>query len=371
VVKKLTSGVEALLKSNGVDIYRGVGKINRNKNVVVNDKQILKADKVILAGGSKVNRINIPGIESPKVFTSDDILSTTEVPETLAVIGGGVVGIELGQSFASFGSKVIVIEALDRIIPMIDHEASDLLTQTLRKKGMEIITSARITEIVDKDNRLEIKIDGHDSVFADKALLAIGRVPDTEGIGEVQFEMERGKIKVDKYMETSVKGIYAPGDVNGLWMLAHTAFRMGEVAAENAVKGNHREANLHSAPSVVYTLPEVAMVGLTEEKAREKYGDVRVGKFQFVANGRALASGDTTGFVKVIADNRYGEILGVHIIGPMAAEIINQASLIVEMEITVDEVVKTIYGHPTYSEALFEACADALGEAIHIPKKRK
>jgi dihydrolipoamide dehydrogenase len=371
VVKKLTSGVEGLLKSNGVDIYRGVGKINRNKNVVVNDKQILKADKVILAGGSKVNRINIPGIESPKVFTSDDILSTTEVPETLAVIGGGVVGIELGQSFASFGSKVVVIEALDRIIPMIDHEASDLLTQTLRKKGMEIITSARITEIVDKDNRLEIKIDGHDSVFADKALLAIGRVPDTEGIGEVQFEMDRGKIKVDKYMETSVKGIYAPGDVNGLWMLAHTAFRMGEVAAENAVKGNHREANLHSAPSVVYTLPEVAMVGLTEEKAREKYGDVRVGKFQFVANGRALASGDTTGFVKVIADNRYGEILGVHIIGPMAAEIINQASLILEMEITVDEVVKTIYGHPTYSEALFEACADALGEAIHIPKKKK
>ena len=371
VVKKLTSGVEGLLKSNGVDIYKGVGKINRNKNVVVNDKQILKADKVILAGGSKVNRINIPGIESPKVFTSDDILFTTEVPETLAVIGGGVVGIELGQSFASFGSKVVVIEAMDRIIPMIDHEASDLLTQTLRKKGMEIITSARITEIVDKDNRLEIKIDGHDSVFADKALLAIGRVPDTEGIGEVQFEMDRGKIKVDKYMETSVKGIYAPGDVNGLWMLAHTAFRMGEVAAENAVKGNHREANLHSAPSVVYTLPEVAMVGLTEEKAREKYGDVRVGKFQFVANGRALASGDTVGFVKVIADNRYGEILGVHIIGPVAAEIINQASLIVEMEITVDEVVKTIYGHPTYSEALFEACADALGEAIHIPKKKK
>ncbi|HOV35007.1 MAG TPA: dihydrolipoyl dehydrogenase [Dysgonamonadaceae bacterium] len=371
VVKKLTSGVEGLLKSNDVDIYKGVGKINRNKNVVVNDKQILKADKVILAGGSKVNRINIPGIESPKVFTSDDILFTTEVPETLAVIGGGVVGIELGQSFASFGSKVVVIEAMDRIIPMIDHEASDLLTQTLRKKGMEIITSARITEIVDKDNRLEIKIDGHDSVFADKALLAIGRVPDTEGIGEVQFEMDRGKIKVDKYMETSVKGIYAPGDVNGLWMLAHTAFRMGEVAAENAVKGNHREANLHSAPSVVYTLPEVAMVGLTEEKAREKYGDVRVGKFQFVANGRALASGDTTGFVKVIADNRYGEILGVHIIGPVAAEIINQASLIVEMEITVDEVVKTIYGHPTYSEALFEACADALGEAIHIPKKKK
>jgi len=371
VVKKLTSGVEGLLKSNDVDIYRGVGKINKNKNVVVNDNQILKADKIIIAGGSKVNKINIPGIESPKVFTSDDILSTTEVPKTLAVIGGGVVGIELGQSFASFGSKVIVLEALDRIIPMIDREASDLLADTLKKKGMEIITSARITEIVDKNDQLEIKIEGRDSVIADKALLAIGRIPDTEGIGEVQFEMERGKLKVDKYMETSVKGIYAPGDVNGLWMLAHTAFRMGEVAAENAVKGNHREIDLHSAPSVVYTLPEVAMVGLTEEKAREKYGEIRVGKFQFVANGRALASGETVGFVKVIVDNRYGEILGIHIIGPAAAEIINQASLIMAMEITVDEVVKTIYGHPTYSEALFEACADALGEAIHIPKKKK
>lgn len=370
VVKKLTNGVVSLLKSNDVDIYKGVGKINKNNNVVVDDKQIIKADKIILAGGSKVNKIKIPGIESPKVFTSDDILSTTEIPETLAVIGGGVVGIELGQSFASFGSKVVVIEMMDRIIPMVDHEASEVLEKTLKKKGMEILTSAKITEIIDKDDKLEIKIEGRDSVFADKALLAIGRIPDIEGIGEVKFEMERGKINVDKYMETSVKGIYAPGDVNGLWMLAHVAFRMGEVAAENAVKGNHREIKLHSSPSVVYTLPEVAMVGLTEEKAREKYGDVRVGKFQFAANGRALASGENVGFAKVIADTRYGEILGVHIIGPTAAEIINQAALIMEMEITVDEVIKTIYGHPTYSEALFEACADALGEAVHIPKRK-
>lgn len=370
VVKKLTGGVEALLKSYGVDIYKGVGKINKNKDVVVNDSQIIKADKIILAGGSKASKINIPGIESEKVLTSDDLLAIKEVPETLAVIGGGVIGIEMGQSFAGLGSNVIVIEMMDRIIPALDHEVSAELSKIIQKKGMKVITSTRITEIVDKGDKLEIKLDGKESVIADKALISIGRVPDIEGIGEMKFETERGKIKVDKYMETSVKGIYAPGDVNGIKMLAHVAFRMGEVAAENAVKGNVRETQLLSAPSVVYTSPEVAVVGLTEEQAREKY-DVRVGKFSFASNGRALASGDNVGFVKVIADNKYGEVLGVHIVGPSAAEIINQASLIMEMEITVDEVIKTIYGHPTYSEALFEAFADVLDEAIHLPKKKQ
>jgi len=367
----LIDSSQIILKSNGVDIYQGVGKINKNKDVVVNDSQIIKADKIILAGGSKASRINIPGIESDKVLTSDDLLAIKEVPETLAVIGGGVIGTEMGQSFAGLGSKVIIIEMMDRIVPPLDHEVSAELTRIVKKKGMTIITSARITEIVDKGDKLEIKIDGKDSVIADKALISIGRVPDLEGMGEVKFETERGKIKVDKYMETSVKGIYAPGDVNGIKMLAHVAFRMGEVAAENAVKGNHRSIKLLSAPSVVYTSPEVAMVGLTEEEARAKYDDIRIGRFNFAANGRALASSEAHGFVKVIADNRYGEVLGVHIIGPSAAEIITQASLIMEMEITVDEVIKTIYGHPTYSEALFEAFADILDEAVHIPKKKK
>ena len=371
VVRKLTSGVEGLLKSNGVEIFKGVGKINKNKDVVVNDTQIIKADKIILAGGSKVAKVNIPGIENDKVLTSDDLLEIKEVPETLAVIGGGVIGTEMGQSFAGLGSKVTIIEMMDRIVANLDHEVSEELTRDIKKKGMEVITSARITEIVDKGDKLEIKIDGKESIIADRALMAIGRVPDVEGVGEVKLETEKGRIKVDKYMETSVKGIYAPGDVNGIKMLAHVAFRMGEVAAENAVKGNQRSVKLLSAPSVVYTLPEVAMVGLTEEQAREKYDDIRIGRFNFSANGRALASSESVGFVKVIADNRYGEVLGVHIIGPTAAELITQASLIMEMEITVDEVVKTIYGHPTYSEAIFEAFADVLGEAVHIPKKKK
>lgn len=371
VVKKLTSGVVALLKSNGVDIYQGVGRINKNNDVVVNDSQIIKADKIILAGGSKASRINIPGIESKKVLTSDELLAVKEVPGTLAVIGGGVIGTEMGQSFAGLGSKVIIIEMMDRIVPTLDQEVSAELLRHMKKKGIEVMTSTRITEIVDKGDKLEIRIEGKDPVIADKALISIGRTPDLEGLGEVKPEIERGKIKVNEYMETSVKGIYAPGDVNGIKMLAHVAFRMGEVAAENAVKGNHRKVNLLSAPSVVYTSPEVSQVGMTEEQALEKYDDIRIGRFNFAANGRALASGDAVGFVKVIADNRYGEILGVHIIGPSAAEIITQASLIMEMEITVNEAVNTIYGHPTYSEALIEAFNDVLGEAVHIPKKKK
>ena len=369
IVKTLTNGVQGLLKSNSIKIFKGVGKINKDKDVVINGEKVLRTNKIILAGGSKVGSVNIPGIESKRVLTSDDILDLKELPKSLAVIGGGVVGVELGQAYLSFGSEVTVIEMMDRIVPGVDREASETLRKALEKKSMKILTSSKIKEIIDEGDKLRIKLEDKEDVVAEKVLLSIGRVPDLEAVGELDLEMERGKIKVDKYMETSVKGVYAPGDINGIKMLAHAAFRMGEVAAENAILGNHREIKLETTPSAIYTIPEVGMVGLTEEEAKEKY-DINVGKFAFIGNGRALASGDTTGFVKVIADKKYGEILGVHIVGQSAAEIINEASSLMAMEITVDEVIKTIHGHPTFSEALFEACADVLGEAIHLPKKK-
>lgn len=369
VVKKLVGGVGALLKSNGVDVFKGVGTITKDKNVLVNGEKLVETDKIIFAGGSKVSRINIPGMDSKLVMTSDDILELNEVPETLAVIGGGVVGVELGQAFSTFGSKVTVVEMMDRIVPGMDTEVSNTLRTALEKKGMTIMTSTKLQEIVEKDGKLHIKLEGKEDLVVDRALLSIGRVPDLEGIGEIEFELERGRIKVDEFMETSVKGIYAPGDINGTKMLAHAAFRMGEVAAENAVNGNHHVAKLDLTPAAIYTMPEVAMVGLTEEQAREKY-DISVGKFSFAANGRAIASDEDFGFIKVIADKKYGEILGVHIIGPAAAEIINEASSIMEMEITVEEMLKTIHGHPTYSEVMYEAFADVLGLAVHAPKKK-
>ena len=352
------------------------GIIIENPNFTVNmDKVLETKNKVVntlvggVAGGSKVSKINVPGIESPLVMTSDDILDMKEVPESLVIIGGGVVGIELGQAFMTFGSKVTVVEMMNRIVPAMDAEVSKNLRLILERKGMTILTETKLEEIIEENGKLCIKVAGKGDIIADKALLSIGRVPDLEGIGEVDFELDRGRIKVNEYMETSVSGIYAPGDINGTKMLAHAAFRMGEVAAENALKGNHVVAKLNLTPAAIYTLPEVAAVGLTEEQAREKY-DVAIGKFNFAANGRAIASDAAQGFVKVIADKKYGEVLGVHIIGPAAAELINEASTIIEMEITVEEMLKTIHGHPTFSEVMYEAFADVLGMAIHAPKKR-
>ena len=371
VVKTLTGGVRGLLKANKVEIFNGLGQVNPDKTVVIGDK-VIKGRHIILATGSKVSRINIPGIDSPLVLTSDDILDLKEIPSSLAVIGGGVVGVELGLGYAAYGTEVTVIEMADRIIPAMDKEVSLELQRILAKKhGMKFLTSTSLSEIVEQGNQLTLKLADGTEVIADKALLSIGRVPQLKGLENLDLELERGRIKVDAYQETSIKGIYAPGDVNGTKMLAHAAYRMGEIAAENALRGNTRKAHLDFTPAAVYTHPEVAMVGLTEDQAREQYGEILVGKNSFAGNGRAIASNEAEGFVKVISEPKYHEILGVHIIGPAAAEIINEAATIMEMELTIDEVAQSIHGHPTFSEVLYEAVMDVLGEAIHNPPKRK
>lgn len=370
VVKTLTGGVQGLLKANKVTIFNGLGQVNPDKTVTIGS-QTIKGRNVILATGSKVSRINIPGIDSKLVLTSDDILDLREMPKSLAVMGGGVVGIELGLVWASYGVDVTVIEMADRIIPAMDKEVSTELQKILSKKGMKIKTSVGVSEIVEENNQLTLKLNNGEEVVAEKALLSIGRVPQMNGLENLNLEMDRNRIKVNDYQETSIPGIYAPGDVNGTKMLAHAAYRMGEVAAENAMHGNVRKANLQFTPAAVYTHPEVAMVGITEEDARAKYGDILVGRNSFTGNGRAIASNEAHGFVKVIADAKFHEILGVHIIGPAAAEMINEAATIMESELTVDELLLSIHGHPTFSEVMYEAFADVLGEAIHNPPKRK
>ncbi|AXQ78436.1 dihydrolipoyl dehydrogenase [Streptococcus chenjunshii] len=370
VVKKLTGGVASLLKANKVTMFNGLGQVNPDKTVSIGSTTI-KGRSIILATGSKVSRINIPGIDSRLVLTSDDILDLKEIPKSLAVMGGGVVGIELGLVWASYGVDVTVIEMADRIIPAMDKEVSLELQKILAKKGMKIKTSVGVSEIIEADNQLTLKLNDGSEVVAEKALLSIGRVPQMNGLEKLELEMEGNRIKVNDYQETSVPGIYAPGDVNGRKMLAHAAYRMGEVAAENALSGNVRKANLKYTPAAVYTHPEVAMVGITEEQAREQYGSVLVGRSSFTGNGRAIASGEAEGFVKVIADSKYHEILGIHIIGPSAAELANEASTIMEAELTVDDVAQSIHGHPTFSENMYEAIMDVLGEAIHNPPKRR
>lgn len=366
VVKTLTSGVTGLLKSNGIKIYKGIGKILKDKSVQVGDERLITR-KIILAGGSKVARIKIPGIESTLVLTSDEILNLKEVPNNLAIIGGGVIGVEMAMVFNSFGSQVTILEVMDRIVPAMDGEVSQELMKSMTKMGIKILTSKKLEKIDERNYKLYLSLDDGQVIEADKALLSIGRIPDLDGTGEIEFEMERGKIKVNEKMETSVEGIYAPGDINGQFMLAHAAFKMGETAAINAMGGDAR-SELKNVPGCIYTMPEIGSVGLTEEEARKKY-DINIGRFPFAANGRALTSGEGTGFVKVITEKRYGEVLGVHIIGPSAAEIINEAGALMEMQVTAHEIAEIIHGHPTFSEAFMEAAADSMGICIHLPKK--
>ncbi|QOX65411.1 dihydrolipoyl dehydrogenase [Anoxybacterium hadale] len=368
VVKTLTTGVAGLLRSYGVTTYHGIGRITREKKVSVDGKELLETKNIIIAGGSNPSRLKIPGMESSLVLTSDEILDLKEVPKHLAIIGGGVIGIELATVFAAYGSKVTIIELEDRLAPFMDGEISAELRKYAEKKGIILMTGTKLEKLEERDGTLLITTD-KEVLEADKALLSIGRVADLEALGELELETERGKIKVNERMETSEAGVYAAGDITGKLMLAHAAFKMGEIAAANAM-GGKEAVDLRYTPSAIYTSPEIGSVGLTEEAAKAKY-EVSVGKFYFGANGRALASGEGTGFVKVLADKKYGQILGVHIVGPAAAELINEAAALMSMEITVHELSEIIHGHPTFSEALMEAAADCLQKCIHKPRPSK
>ena len=383
VVRKLTGGVGTLLKANNVDVYYGTGVAETATEVRVSVGKSgdlrLVAGSIILCGGSKAVKLPIPGVESARVLTSDEILNIQEVPPVLAIIGGGVIGVEMAMVFAAFGSKVTIIELEPRILPFMEKEASDLVLKSLKKKGVEVKTGIGIEKFEELKTGIRLVLTGGSTLEADLALLSIGRSADLSCIEGLNIKTERGKIVVNDEMETSVQGVFAPGDVNGRKMLAHAAFKMGEAAAVNAARhagvrsaalNGHRpeKVDMRFVPSVVYSVPEVASVGLSEADAA-KTCQIAVGSFPLAANGRALAAGAPNGFVKVIIDVKYGEILGVHIVGLGASEIINEAAALMTMEITAHEVAEIVHGHPSVSEAFMEACADALGKCIHLPPK--
>jgi dihydrolipoamide dehydrogenase len=372
VVRKLTSGVASLLAANGVELFRGEGRLLAPGRVAVAGQGEAAAKKLILAGGSQAARLPIPGLELPGVLTSTDILDMEEVPPRLAIIGGGVIGVEMAMIFQAFGSKVSIVEALPRILPFMDAETAALIHRILQSRGAEISAGTGLARIEKSDGGLNLVLSDGKALPADKVLVSIGRTGDLSCLGDVAIKTEKGKVLVNDYMETSIPGIFAPGDINGKKMLAHAAFKMAEMAAVNALAAdgrNMRKTDLRFVPSVVYSFPEAAAVGLTQEEA-EREGPVLVGKFPLAANGKALAAGDAGGFVKVLADKKYGAILGVHIVGPGAAEIINEAASLMAMEITVHELAEITHGHPTVSEALMEAAADCLGRCLHLPPKK-
>lgn len=374
VSDKLTGGVRALMRANKVAVVEGEAKFTGPKTVKVGDKT-LNPDKIIIAVGSKPVMPPIPGLkECPACIDSTACLKLDHIPESLVVIGGGVIGVELGSVYRRFGSKVSVLELQDRILPQMDGELAELAAAQLVAEGMDLRTGAKVTRVDTTTNGAAVhaEIGGKDTVFeAEKVLVCVGRSPNLEGLGldKAGIAVEGGFIKVDKRLETSVPGVFAVGDCSGRLMLAHAAMAMGEAAAENAM-GGEAGFNEDMSPACAYVGPEIAGVGYTEERAKELGIEYIVGRFPTSANGRSLVSGCTGGLIKVLAGPKFGEILGVHILAPSATELIEEAALAIRLEATLDELTDTIHCHPTVAEALREAALAAQKRAIHIPNKK-
>jgi len=367
-------GVEFLMKKNKVTVVKGSGVLLPGKKVKVGGDVYEAKKGIIIATGSRVKGIPQIGLEINKstVISSDEALFLEKTPASLAVIGAGAVGMEFADIFNAFGAKVTLIEALPRILPLEDAEAADTLAKSYKKRGIEVIVGAKVTKAnVGKDKvALDVEAGGaKQTVEAAVVLMAAGRAVNTENIGlnECGIQLtDRGFIKVDQRLQTSTAGYYAIGDVAGPPMLAHKGSREGVVVAELLAGHKPHPIRYDNVPSVTYCHPEVASIGLTEEQCKERKLDYVAGKFPFSANGRARGTGETEGLVKILRDKKYGEILGAHIIGAHASEMIHELAVARENEYTVEEIDLAIHAHPTMSEAVAEAALDSLGRVIHM-----
>ena len=377
VSDRLTKGIGFLFKKNKVTHLPGRGRIAGKGQVEVTGKdgktQTVTAKHVIIATGSKPRDLPFLKIDHDRVWDSTDAMLQKETPKTLAVVGAGAIGCEFADVYAAFGTKVTIIEALDRILPLEDRDCSAVVEKSYRKRGMEIYTATRLEKAeIRKDGvTLTIKTAKGEvkTVEAERVLSAIGRVPLVEDLGldKVGIELtDRGFIGVDRQMRTNVEGFYAIGDVAGPPLLAHKGSHEG-VACVEAIHGDpHAGIDYKNIPNCTYCHPEVASVGLTEEQALEQGYEIQVGTFPWTANGRALTAGETEGFVKVIRDKKYSEVLGAHIVGPHATELIAEFVVGRHLETTVEEMDRAMHPHPTLSEAIGEAALAALGHPLHM-----
>ena len=365
IISQLVRGVEGLLAGNGVKVYRGKGVIKDNHRIQVGE-EFITAEYIIIATGSEVKSLPIPVDGGMKMLTSNEALNLEEIPKSIVVIGGGVIGIEFAYFLACAGSKVTVVEFLDRILPMLDEEITDQVAQMLRELGIEIHTGAKVTEVT-KD---AVVFEKGGSVYkqeTDYVLMAVGRVPNLAGVPceALGIKTERGAIVTGDTLKTSVDNIYAIGDVNGKAMLAHVA-SMEAVVAVKDICGEEARMDYDKVPSAIYVSPEIASVGLTESQARSKYGDIKVGRFPLLANGKAKVEGEERGLIKVIVEPKFNEILGIHLYCAHATEMIAEAVSAMKLEGTAEEMAMVIHPHPTVSEALMEAFEAAVDKAVHF-----
>jgi dihydrolipoamide dehydrogenase len=372
IVKMLTTGIGGLFKKNKVTAIEGAARLvgnNKQVEVVANDgsTQTISADNIIIASGSVPTQIPVAVVDNEFIVDSTGALSFEAVPERLGVIGAGAIGLELGSVWSRLGSKVTVFEALDDFLSVADRQIASAAQKELKKQGLNIKLGTVVSSATVANNEVTINYQNDQQLVVDKLIVAVGRKPYTDNLGAADIGIEideRGFIKVDENRQTSVAGIYAIGDVIGGPMLAHKGSEEGVMVAERLV-GQKTEMHYDTVPWVIYTHPEIAWVGKTEEQLKAANIEYKVGQFPFMASGRARAHGNTSGMIRIIADSQTDRILGVHIFGISASELIAEAVVAIEFEASSEDLARTIHAHPTLSEAMHEAALDVDGRVIH------
>src|SRR6266540_669804 len=374
VVDQMTKGVASLFKANGVEWVKGAGTFKDANTIAVDGGEDVTFRSAVVATGSFPMRPPIPGLDSDRCVDSTGLLAQEQVPGRLVVLGGGIIGCEFASILQRFGSEVTIIEMLDTLIPQEDADAAKELAKQFGRRGIALNLGKQCTKVEDSGSELTVHFGDGETVQADLMLVSVGRAPLVEGLGleDIGVELDKRKgIASDEHRRTTVEHIYAVGDCAGYWQLAHTAFREGEVAAENAC-GHEAVVDNRAVPRPIYTDPEIAGVGLTELEARAQYGDdVATGMFPWVANARAVMQNETVGWVKSIHETRYGELLGIVMVGPHVTDLIEAGVVAIDAEATVETVADGMAAHPTLSEAIKEAGLVALGRAIHIPNRKR
>lgn len=375
VVDQLVRGVHYLVKKNRIELVPGTARFVNAAAVEVTDREGRKArhgaGKIIIASGSKPAPLPVPGSSHPLVLTAEAALNLESIPPKVVIVGGGAIGVEFACIYRNLGADVTLVEMMTQILPQMDADVVGVLANAMRGRGIKIHTGVRVERIEETAGGLAVLVStpqGALKLEAGQVLAASGRAPDAEGLDlpAAGVKTERGRIVVNARMETGVPGIYAAGDVTGGILLAHVASAEGMVAAENAM-GQETAIDYKVVPGCIYSSPEVAGVGLTEKEARDQGYQVQIGKFPFSASGKAIAVGATAGLAKIVADARFGEILGVHLAGERATDLIAEAALAMRLEATVDEIMDTIHAHPTMAETLMEAAHAVHGRSIHLP----
>jgi dihydrolipoamide dehydrogenase len=377
VVGNLVGGVERLLAGHNVEVLHGTARLEgpRRVEVDLNDGShaVLNTRNVVVATGSQPAQPPIAGLDLPGVVTSDQMLTLDAVPRRLAIIGGGVIGVEFAALFGALGAKVTVIEMLSDLMPPVDRDLSKRYRISLKRQGVDVHLDARVEEVAKAEDGLVVRFmqkGRQKDVEADLVLNATGRVPFSRGLGldALGVRRQRGQVFVDEHLATNVPGIYGVGDVTGEVLLAHVASRQGEVVAE-VIAGHNSHMDYGAVPNVVFSRPEIAGVGLTSQEAKEQGIDVQVGTFPFSASGKALAQGETEGQVRLLCEPGSGKVLGMHIMGPGASDLIAEGALAVRLGVTAKEIAETIHAHPTLPETVAEAAREvAFGEAIHFQR---